>query len=269
VTARTALRSMLERLSRNRVVRRRLPPELGGATLLVSPDSSMKLWRRDLRRADPLLFEMARELVRPGATVWDIGANVGLFAAAAAYLAGPSGRVLAVEADAWLAGLLTESFLGLSAAYAPIEVLSAAAAGAAGVAAFCTAKRGRATNHLASVAGSTQTGGTRAVREVATVTLDGLLERFAAPQVVKIDVEGAELDCLRGARALLARAAPALLCEVAADHAPEVGRLLQDAGYTLYDAALPAAARQLLATPAWNTLALPAGWSPAGRGEPR
>ncbi len=252
-----ALRAALERLSRNRVVRRRLPADLGGGTLLVSPDASMRLWRRSLERTDPLLFRLARELVRPGAVVWDIGANVGLFAAAASFLAGPEGAVLAVEADGWLANLLRESFRGLPGGRAPVAVLGAAAAGANGVADLHVAQRGRAANHLAGVAGSTQAGGVRAVEKVLTVTLDRLLDLFPAPRLVKIDVEGSELDCLRGAARLLREVRPVVVCEVTGENAAAVGRLLLDAGYRLHDAAAAPGARQPLAAPAWNTLALP------------
>jgi FkbM family methyltransferase len=263
-----AARTLLERLSRNRVLRRRLPPDLGGHTLLVSPDAAMKFWRRDLRRADPLLLALARELVQPAATVWDLGANVGLFAAAAAFLAGPSGGVLAIEADQWLSGLLRETARTLPANQARIEVLSIAVGGALGIADFHLASRGRAANHLASVAGSTQAGGTRTVQKVVTVTLDWLLGWFPPPQLVKLDVEGAELACLRGASELLARHRPVLLCEVGDDTAGAVGGLLLAAGYTLFDAAQPREIRQPLATPAWNTIAVPAAL-PAVTGGPR
>jgi FkbM family methyltransferase len=253
----SAVRTALERLSRNRVVRRRLPADLGGGKLLVSPDASMRLWRRSLERTDPLLFGLARELVRPGMVVWDIGANVGLFAAAASFLAGPAGRVLAVEADGWLANLLRESFRGLPGGRAPITVLSAAAASANGVADLNVAQRGRAANHMASVAGSSQAGGVRAVETVMTVTLDWLLDRFPAPDLVKIDVEASEVECLRGAARLLRQQRPVVVCEVSAENATAAGRLLLDAGYLLYDATAPRQARRPLAAPAWNTLALP------------
>jgi FkbM family methyltransferase len=256
------LRAIAERWSRGRVVRRRLPAELGGHALFVSPDAALKLWRRDLRQTDPLLLGLAAELVRPGDTVWDVGANVGLFAFAAAFAAGPSGRVTAVEADDWLAGLVRRSALAAGPVYAPVDVLAAAVADRAGIAELCIASRGRAGNHLRTVAGSTQTGGSRETRHVVAVTLDSLLDAFPPPRLLKIDVEGAEALCLRGAERLLAEIRPLLVCEVAAENAAEVGARLRWHGYTLFDAALPADRRSPLASPAWNTLALPAALVP-------
>jgi len=252
------LRSLVERLSRGRVLRRRLPAALGGHTLHVSPDSALKFWRAGLAEADPGLLALARELVAPGATVWDVGANVGLFAFASAFLAGRPGRVLAIEADDWLADLLRRSARDLPPAHAPVDVLAAAVAGGLGVADFLIARRGRAGSHLGSVAGSTQTGGVREMRKILTVPLDWLLDHFPAPQVVKIDVEGAEADCLAGAERLLGEVRPKLLCEVSEPNAAAVGALLARHGYTILDAAIAEAPlRQSLGTPAWSTLALP------------
>jgi predicted RNA methylase len=78
----------------------------GDAPLLVSPDSTLAYWRRDLSRVDPFLLSVVRELVRPKMVVWDIGANVGLFSFAAASL---GAQVVAVEADTWLANLIHRS----------------------------------------------------------------------------------------------------------------------------------------------------------------
>jgi FkbM family methyltransferase len=251
------LRTLLEKLSRDRIVRRRLPADLGGAALYVSPDAALKLWKRDLAQADPLLLRLATELVAPGNTVWDVGANVGLFAFAAAHHAGPSGRVLAVEADDWLAALLRRSAATVGPAYAPVDVLAAAVADRSGVADLWIAERGRAGNHLRSTGGSTQTGGRREVRKVVTVTLDDLLDAFAAPRLVKIDVEGAEALCLQGAERLLSEVRPTIVCEVAEENGGAVGDRLRRHGYTLFDAAAPADRRQPLAAPVWNTLAVP------------
>ena len=198
---------------------------------------------------------LARELVAPGMTVWDVGANVGLFAFASAFLAGRGGRVLAIEADDWLAGLLRRSAHELPAADAPVDVLAAAVASGLGVADFLIAQRGRSGSHLRTVAGSSQTGGVREARKVLTVPLDWLLDFFPPPQVVKIDVEGAEADCLAGAERLLGRVRPKLLCEVSEPNAAAVGAIFKRHGYTMLDASR--AVREPLDTPTWSTLALP------------
>ncbi len=127
--------------------------------------------------------------------VWDVGANVGLFSFAAASLAGPEGRVVALEPDAWLVQLLRRSASRQPAGSAPVEVVPAAIAAALSVRTLCLASRSRAANYLADF-GTIQTGGSREQQSVIAVTLDWLLESFPVPSVVKIDVEGAELEVL-------------------------------------------------------------------------
>ncbi len=80
------MRRILKTLGRNVVLKRHLPREFGSAPLFVTPDSALGYWRSDIAKVDPFLLSMVRELVRPEMTVWDIGANVGLFSFAAAAL---------------------------------------------------------------------------------------------------------------------------------------------------------------------------------------
>lgn len=253
---RRSIRRLVEYLSRGRVLRRRLPEDLGGATIFVTPDAALKLWGHDLRRFDPALLDAATELVFPGAQVWDLGANVGLFAFAAAYLAGEKGGVRAVEPDPFLASLLRRSAANQPAGWAAVEVIEAAAAAEQGAVEFQIAERGRAANHLAAVEGSSQAGGVRNTRRVAAVTLDGLLETGPAPDVLKIDVEGAELLALTGATRLLSEARPRIFCEVTAENAAEVGALFAAFDYEVFDASVPAADRKPLQAAPWNTLAV-------------
>ncbi|HEX4956230.1 MAG TPA: FkbM family methyltransferase [Thermoanaerobaculia bacterium] len=251
------IRALLERLSRDRILRRRLPASFGGAEILVSPASALKLWRRDLRRVDPWLFAAVSARVKPGSTVWDVGANVGLFAFGAAFRAGTGGRVVALEADPWLAELVWRSAGDLPADYAPVTALGAAVAAQVGIGELALARRGRAASHLTLATGSSQTGGTRSLRPVVTLTLDWLLERLAPPQLVKIDVEGAEVACLEGGARLLGEARPELLIEVTEANVPRATALLEGHGYRLFDAADPASPKATRAA-VWNTLALPA-----------
>ncbi len=257
-----ALRRLAERLSRGRVLRRHLPAEFGSLPLFVSPDSALAFWRPGPGSVDPRLLDWVREFVRPSMNVWDIGANNGVFAFAAAARAGIEGLVVAVEADPFLAGLLRRSSLGAKGRRAPVVVVNAAASDQPGVAEFAIAMRGRASSHLASVEGSSQAGGIRDVVHVPTVTMDLLLESFGRPDLIKIDVERAEDAVLRGACRTLAGARPVLLCEVGPNAAGHVSAAFKDAGYLLYDAALPARERCVLQRPVWDTLAIPAERAP-------
>ena len=253
------LRTVAERLSRKVILKRRLPKRVGGQSIFVSPDASLKLWRRNLEKTDPRLFDWAQEFVRKGDVVWDVGANVGLFTFAAASVAGATGYVLAIEADSWLVELLRKSVKTRPESSAACEVLSAAVSDSVDITRFHIAARGRSTNHLAAVTGSTQTGGVRDSVLVGTVSLDWLLEKLPAPQVLKIDVEGAEYQVLQGAHSLLSAIRPTILCEVTSESAERVGDLLKAHGYEMFDLDVHKDKRKPLASPTFNTLAcLPA-----------
>lgn len=252
------IRTFVESLSRGWSFNRRLPLENGGAKLIVSGEAQLKFLKPGSAAFDPTLLAQARALLRPGVRAWDIGANVGVFAFAAAGLAGRGGRVLAVEPDPWLFGLLQRSrAANRGRELAEVELLCAAAAEKSGVARFAIAARGRASNALLGF-GNSQMGGVREELLVPIVTLDQLLEATFPPEIVKIDVEGAELLVLQGGRRLLAEVRPALLLEVAEGNAQAVTSILREARYHLFDAADPARALPPVERAVWDTLALPA-----------
>lgn len=102
------LRRIVERFSRNRVIKRRLPARFGRQKIVVSPDSALSFWRHDLEQSFGMLFRWVDSYVTRGSVVWDIGANVGLFSFASAACAGPKGQVLAIEPDQFLVQLLRQ-----------------------------------------------------------------------------------------------------------------------------------------------------------------
>lgn len=249
-------RAFAELASRGRVLRRRLPARAGGFPIFVTPDSALQYWL-PLGRSSALLFDVAGRFVSKGDVVWDVGANCGVFAFASAHAAGPAGQVLALEPDTFLVSLLRRSAAALPASCAPTDVLPCAISDGVGVARFNIARRGRSTNYLASGSGRTDAGGVRESVSVMTVSLDWLLDRFAPPAFVKIDVEGAEAAVLRGAQRLLREARPVVLCETDADSRACIGQMFREFGYSFYDA--EALDRGPTVDPAFNALALPPG----------
>jgi FkbM family methyltransferase len=259
------IRTVAEQLSRKRVLLKHLPRDFNSAPIHVSPDASLSFWKP---RLNSDLFDLARQFVHPGDSIWDIGANVGLFTIAAAQKAGPNGSVLAVEPDPWLAALLQRTAGAQPSTAAPIRILPVAVSHQAGVETLHIAKRNRASNHLASIPEHSQAGGTRETLQVQCITLDSLLDQIPdqipdhipdksppPPTLVKIDVEGSEIDLLHGAHRLLTEIRPIIMCESQHRNRPAVTTILSGYNYKLYD--WNTTPRIEVETAAFNTLAIP------------
>jgi FkbM family methyltransferase len=137
---------------------------------------------------------------------------------------------------------------------APVDVLPAAVAEHLTVARFHVAQRNRSTSHLHGF-GTTQTGGVRATELVPTVTLDWLALHFRTPDVIKIDVEAAEVGVLAGGSSVL-KQLPTIICEVARQNANAVGEMLRDHGYSLFDGDCAEGLRVAVSEAPPNTLAM-------------
>jgi FkbM family methyltransferase len=203
------------------------------------------------------LLRLVKEFVKPGSVVWDVGANVGLFSFSAASLAGPEGFVLALEPDSWLVQLLRRSAALQPRSSAPVQVVPAAAASALSLRTLCLASRSRAANYLAEF-GTIQTGGSRGEQCVVAVTPDWLLDSSPAPSLVKIDVEGAEVEVLRGSRRLFETTRPIVLCEVIPDTSSAITEFFASYDYRIYDGEVPVSERRALTAAPWSTVAVPA-----------
>jgi FkbM family methyltransferase len=246
-------RTALERATHRLVVRRRLPSPFTAAKLYATTEGGLRYLRPRLDRVDPVLLRLADEVIRPGDSIWDIGANLGLFTFAAAVAAGPTGRILAVEPDTALVGLLRRS-AAANPRQALVDVLPAAVSDELGVNRFHIARRNRSTSHLDGF-GTSQTGGIRTTQLVPTLTMDWMAVHLSLPDIIKIDVEGAEMKVLSGAGQLL-HYHPTIICEVAGANAEPVQKLLASHGYTLYDGDQPPSRRIPMVTAPPNTLAI-------------
>lgn len=229
------------------VVQRRLPPTSGAGRVMVSGRvGGLKFLLKPASRWDMPLLNVARALVKPGDVVWDIGANVGLFSRASSFHAGEKGYVLAVEADADAARLLLRTTAMMEVGHAEVSVLPVAIAGTCGVVKFDIAKRARAANAIHGF-GSTQTGGVRESRLLPCLSLDSLLPHFPAPDVLKIDVEGAEVEVIAGGKHLLREYRPLIYCEVQNYTRSQVVQALVGHGYAVFDGDHHGAHGELLA----------------------
>lgn len=251
------LRKLAERISRGVVLRRHLARDFQRLPLYVTPEAGLRYWA-GLSGVDRHLLGMVRELVRPGSVVWDVGANVGLFAFSAAAVAGSSGLVVAIEPDVWLAHLMNRSAREIAQEKlpaAPVKVLCASVSSGLRISELEIAERARASNHLSCVSGSSQAGGYRQLQPTVSLALDALLDFFPPPQILKIDVESHEAEVFRGASRLLESIRPVIWCEVDPTNAEAVTELLHERKYQLFGAAnVP---HPLIARAWWNTLAVP------------
>lgn len=172
-----------------------------------------------------------RRLLRPGMSFADCGANIGYFTLLAARLVGPAGRVDAFEPDPVNRARL-ESHIAdnLRAGHdAPVRVHPVALASQPGTVTLFRAAGSDANHGMSSLfrdaaAGTAETSSSH---QVPTARLDQLLA--APPDVVKIDIEGAEFDAIKGMAGILAGdRPPAMIIE----HNPPSARA---AGHTPAD----------------------------------
>lgn len=252
--AQSLLHRLARRALRDVVFVRTLPVAFGGARLFVSPESQLKYLKPGAAGFDASLLRLAEELVRPGMTVWDIGANIGVFSFAAA---ARGARSLAVEPDPVLVNLLLRSRALKANKALDVRIAACAISDTRGLANFAISAEGRAANSLSAfLGGRAEAGLVRDEFLVAIVTLDDLLANSPTPDIVKIDVERAELAVLQGASHLLGNVKPVLICECGRPRWNTMATILKSFGYRLYDADV--AARIEIDSFAFNTLAIPA-----------
>jgi FkbM family methyltransferase len=171
---------------------------------------------------------LVRHLAR-GAVFYDIGANLGFFSLLAAHLSGlHEGRVIAFEAapDNAEAIRINARLNGVP----NVEVRCVAVSAATGRAQLQVVDD----QSWSKLAEYGEHPFTVEVIEVDTVAIDDLVRggELPPPDVVKIDVEGAEIAVLEGMRETIERHRPAIICELHDTHAAFVAAM-QGHGYRL------------------------------------
>lgn len=197
-----------------------------GLWLRVDPRTSSHLWQG----AGEMAVQRALvEHLRPGMVFYDIGANFGFFTLLGARLVGSQGRVFAFEPEPALWPRLRENIERNG--FEQVEVVGKAVAAASEEVPFEPVSA----HHSPDLGlGRIRQEVSTATNTVAGVALDDFVLHHLWPDVVKCDVEGAEVDVLRGAGRLLQAGKTIFLIEVhSAVLERAVCRLLESHGYTV------------------------------------
>lgn len=210
---------------------------------------------------EPEVQRALEAVVRPGWVVFDVGAAIGVFALGAAKLAGSTGRVIAFEADPVQVSRLREHVTAneldnvVSVVHAAVWSLN----GKGAISFRCGDKM--------RTQGGVEADGYRPILghgELIEVPATSLDAHYAAaklaPQLIKIDVEGGEIEVLRGAKRTIADARPLIVAEIHTVEARDFTReWVREHDYSAHETALgnyPVPIRLL----AWPSEREPAPW---------
>lgn len=192
------------------------------------------LWKAATQQHHRVLEPMLRHMLRRDAVVFDVGAHAGQFAKLFA-AAAPEGQVYAFEPGSyarsilrcavWLNRLSNVSIVPLALGAEPGLAVLNLPEKASGSAGFGLA-------HL----GASEARWAKVMQEVVgQTTIDAMVERLGLGRLdfIKADIEGWEVQLLRGASGTLDRLRPRLLIELAAGGLARAGDTIEDASALL------------------------------------
>lgn len=159
------------------------------------------------RRKDRYLVELFKDAVRPGARVLDAGAHWGLFTLVAADRVGPQGGVVAFEPDSRSVERLRWNVVANDLEPRTRIIHAAVGDGTDGERPLFTHAQYESWSSLFEQDGATRAGTVR------VLAADDALAGDAPFDIVKIDVEGAEVEALRGMQRILAEGRPVVFVE--------------------------------------------------------
>jgi FkbM family methyltransferase len=198
------------------VFRQKLPTYFHGQLIWLSKSC----WSSVYSRYEPHMADAIKAHVPRDGTFWDVGANIGFISLFASKIAGPGGRVLSFEPSPEVLALLRRNTEGEK----NIKVLPYGIGNADTLKSFAAQGTSSAASFVEDVTAINRRFHPNQPIEQVTVTmrkLDTLLDAGLSPvpSLVKIDIEGFELEALKGADRLLSSIGPKLLIEI---HPPQL-----------------------------------------------
>ena len=209
---------------------------INGCKMIVDPYDAVggKIYRDG--QFEPETVEFVYDNLKEGMTFIDIGANIGQYTLLAASIVGDSGKVISVEAAPYTYTILNKniSLNNLS----NVVSHNVAVSNSKG---FTTFHLGHYGNSGASSLKPTINTGVREIK-VKTNTLDNLLIGLDKTDIMKIDVEGAELMVLNGGKTILKNFKPMLILEFSDENftgefgvsTTDLVALLKELNYVVY-----------------------------------
>jgi FkbM family methyltransferase len=206
-----------------------------------------------------------RSLIADGDRIFDIGANIGFYSVLFSCWAGPEGKVLAYEPDANNVKLLRRN-LELNKCR-NVSLREVALGNKPGQAKFSRDIVTGSTGHLGPGPTYAETifgKGGESLVDVNVTTLDQEAELWAAPNLIKLDIEGGEFDVLSGGLRVLEYHRPVVVSELSSwnderplglSRATMAAQLLSDHDYLLWD--LDSGRRIEAGDSVWMVLAVP------------
>ncbi|MBC8029375.1 MAG: FkbM family methyltransferase [Pyrinomonadaceae bacterium] len=169
-----------------------------------------------------------KRLIKPGDTVFDVGANAGFFTLLVGRLVGEQGKCIAFDPS-------PDNVLSISEqielnAFRQCTVVNEAVADVEGMANFSFETPGSPMGHLGE-----STKGEQSIK-VQVTTLDRAAERFGSPSFIKVDIEGAEGLALSAAANVLREIRPIWLVELHGEECEKtVHKIMSSARYEFFD----------------------------------
>jgi FkbM family methyltransferase len=168
--------------------------------------------------------------LKQGDVLYDVGGHIGFVSLVGAQLVGLEGRVFAFEADPENASRIGDH--AHMNALPQVEVVPAAVWSECKTLSFHRAPASSSRN-TGAITGEAENVNVERMIVVEAVTLDRFALDHRPPAVIKIDVEGAEEEVLKGAETVFLTRKPLLICEIHhARSAEAVMNWLESVGYS-------------------------------------
>lgn len=195
------------------------------------------------RTYQPELVACLLQMIRPGTTVVDAGANIGILTVLMAEQVGANGRVIAIEPGERTFACLKHN-VESTGFHGRVTAMAAALGESDGTGFYCMSESDGCCNY----------GGSRVLAHAASEkapavpvrSLDSIWEQYGRPpiDIIKMDIEGAEPAALRGASRLFHESPPKAcvveinrfaLAEEGPDSAEAIWNFFMAHGYQAFD----------------------------------